>query len=231
MLYDFHNCRQKGCRGKCYIPQPKISVSIIHVGFIWLYCSYVAVYNIFPYSIIVQFLFSKWDHWVHSDSLENLVLLILKLNTKIHILTLNMSVTTAADNSFHFFFFFRENKLTFHVNCLPSRWFIWNVYACFLWKIKNKKNKFLECHLLQILLRALGVKWFDALKLDWKVKYLYQDSYLNWFNVTRYQPPIGFDTVEQIDRYVTHEEMDGKQIWLIQTPVDVSSSHINGYRL
>ena len=36
------------------------------------------------------------------------------------------------------FLFFIENKLTFHVNCLPSRQFPWNVRTYFLWKIKKK---------------------------------------------------------------------------------------------
>ena len=45
-------------------------------------------------------------------------------------------------NFFFFFFIFqRKQVLTFHMNCLPSRQFTWNVKACFLWKKKKKKKK------------------------------------------------------------------------------------------
>ena len=44
-----------------------------------------------------------------------------------------------------FFLFFRENVLTFHVNRLLGRWFIWYVMTCFLWKIKKRKKKIVVC--------------------------------------------------------------------------------------
>ena len=38
----------------------------------------------------------------------------------------------------------------------------------------------------------------------------------------RYQAPTGFESIEKMDRYVSNQEVKGKQIWMIQTPVDVS---------
>ena len=43
---------------------------------------------------------------------------------------------------------------------------------------------------------------------------------LHWF-CCRYQAPVGFETQDTIDKYVTETEIQGKQLWLIQTPVDV----------
>ena len=42
----------------------------------------------------------------------------------------------AADDILKFVWFFRENDLTLHVNCLPSRQFTCNFKPYFLWKIK-----------------------------------------------------------------------------------------------
>ena len=49
-------------------------------------------------------------------------------------LTLKASITTAADDNVDFFF--PENIMAFHVNCLSKRWFTLNVKTYFLWKIK-----------------------------------------------------------------------------------------------
>ena len=38
----------------------------------------------------------------------------------------------------------------------------------------------------------------------------------------RYQAPTGFESIEKMDRYVSNQEVKGKQIWMIQTPIDVS---------
>ena len=51
-----------------------------------------------------------------------------------------------------FFYFQRKQSLTFRVNCLLGRCLIWNIKTYFLWKIMKK---YTECHLLQILLRAI----------------------------------------------------------------------------
>ena len=64
-----------------------------------------------------------------------------------------------------FFFFPEKQVLTFHMNHLPSRWFIWNVKACFLWKMKKQ----LECHLLQILLGTLTITTLLANSADNKL--------------------------------------------------------------
>ena len=54
---------------------------------------------------------------------------LLNLSLAWYVLTLKAPITTAAENSFTFIYFFSENKvLTFHVNHLPSR----NVKTYFL---------------------------------------------------------------------------------------------------
>ena len=56
-------------------------------------------------------------------------------------LTLKVPITTAADDILNFFFLIIQRKqvLVFHVNCVPSRHFTWNIKTCFLWKIKKIK--------------------------------------------------------------------------------------------
>ena len=61
------------------------------------------------------------------------------LYSVVHSLFLKAQITAAADNIFIFFFIFqRKLGLTFHVNCLHSRQFTWNVKPYFLWKKKSK---------------------------------------------------------------------------------------------
>ena len=43
-----------------------------------------------------------------------------------------------ADNILKLILFFRKNKMTFHVNCLPSRQFTCYAKSYFFWRIKNK---------------------------------------------------------------------------------------------
>lgn len=43
----------------------------------------------------------------------------------------------------------------------------------------------------------------------------------------RYQAPVGFETQDAIDKYVTESEIQGKQLWLIQTPVDFDIQTLN----
>ena len=50
-----------------------------------------------------------------------------------------MWIVCQADDSHEIFQ--RKQVLIFHVNCLPSRWFTWNIMTCFPWKIKKKYFK------------------------------------------------------------------------------------------
>ena len=79
-------------------------------------------------------------------------------------------ISTAADNNFFFFSFFRERKSAFHVNCQFCRQFIWNV-KLFSLKLKKKKDYFFGC-LLQILLGALR---FNRSRL--KMAHLYEEDW------------------------------------------------------
>lgn len=47
----------------------------------------------------------------------------------------------------------------------------------------------------------------------------------------RYKPPEGFDIDDDLDKYATQEEVNGKQIWLIQTPVDFDIDTLNNQKI
>ena len=62
-----------------------------------------------------------------------------------------------ASDTFKYFIFFAENKLTFHVNCLRSEQMIHLKFQD-LFSIKAKN---IECHLLHLLgaLRIIATSW------------------------------------------------------------------------
>ena len=69
-------------------------------------------------------------------------------------LTLKAPITTAADNFFYFYF---SEKTSIDISCESSAWQTIHMKCQDLFSLKNKKKKFFECRLLQILLGALRV--------------------------------------------------------------------------